>query len=202
MPRPADPDECAGGSLLDRSENGCAAGTHVDRVRGGLQFDVWRDVSVAPDVAASRLRDTRWWPTWSPTISGVESDDRYVREGTRGRVRVAGAWIPFRVTGFNGRRWTWRVAGLPATGHRVEGYAGDDDRCRVVIEVPLPAAGYVPTCRRALDRFARLVTPCGNAENDGVVGGDGDDEHVESAEGSPDGTDDPDNGRSERSHSS
>ena len=133
------------------------ANGRVDCTRRGLRFDVARDVSVTPDVAVETLRDTRTWPAWSPTITGVESEDRYVREGTRGRVRVAGAWIPFRVTGFNGRRWTWTVSGIPATGHRVEGYAGDDDRCRVVMEVPLLAAGYVPVCERALDRFATLV---------------------------------------------
>ena len=133
------------------------ASDRVDCTRHGLRFDVARDVAVPPEIAAEALRDTRTWSEWSPTISGVESDDRYVREGTRGRVRVAGAWVPFRVTGFNGRRWTWTVAGIPATGHRVEGYAGDDDRCRVVMEVPLLAAGYVPVCERALDRFATLV---------------------------------------------
>jgi hypothetical protein len=44
---------------------------------------------------------------------------------------------------------------IPATGHRVEPV--DGDRCRVVFEVPLPAAGYVPICRRALDRIAKLA---------------------------------------------
>ncbi|GAB7089854.1 SRPBCC family protein [Halorubrum luteum] len=129
----------------------------IDRIRHGFRIDVARDVAVPPGVAVELLRDTRTWPEWSPTISGVESDDRYVREGTQGRVRVAGAWVPFRVTSFNGRRWTWTVAAIPATGHRVEGYAGEGDRCRVVIEVPVLAAGYVPVCERALDRFAELV---------------------------------------------
>lgn len=72
-------------------------------------------------------------------------------------MRVAGVWLPFRVTEFSGRRWAWRVAGIPATGHRVEGYAGVSDRCRVGIEVPIAAAGYVPVCKRALNRFALLV---------------------------------------------
>ncbi|WP_418282730.1 SRPBCC family protein [Halorubrum sp. DTA98] len=129
----------------------------IDCVRRGFRLDVSRDVAVGADVAAEALRDTRTWTAWSPTVTGVESDDRYVREGTTGRVRVAGVWVPFRVTDFNGRRWAWDVARIPATGHRVEAYAGSDDRCRVVIEVPLVAAGYVPVCELALDRFARLV---------------------------------------------
>ena len=125
--------------------------------RVGATLVVGRDVAVPPAVAAEALRDTRTWPDWGPAIDGVESDDRYVARGTTGRVRVGGAWVPFRVTACNGRRWDWRVAGVPATGHRVDSYAGDPDRSRVVVEVPALAAWYVPVCRRALDRFAALV---------------------------------------------
>ncbi|WP_418285392.1 SRPBCC family protein [Halorubrum sp. DTA46] len=125
--------------------------------REGLTLAVGRDVSVPPAVAAEALRDTRTWPEWGPAIDAVESDDRLVRAGTSGRVRVGGAWLPFRVTGATDRRWDWRVAGVPATGHRVDRYADDPHRCRVVVEVPVVAAGYVPVCRRALDRFAALV---------------------------------------------
>ncbi|WP_180271735.1 SRPBCC family protein [Halorubrum persicum] len=126
-------------------------------VREGTTLAVGRDIAVSPAVAAETLRDTRRWPDWGPAIDAVESDDRYVTRGTTGRVRVGGAWLPFRVTACNGRRWDWRVAGIPATGHRVDSYAGDADRSRVVVEVPAVAAWYVPVCRRALDRFAALV---------------------------------------------
>nr|WP_152418356.1 SRPBCC family protein [Halorubrum aidingense] len=126
-------------------------------VREGTTLAVGRDVAVAPAVAAAALRDTRAWPEWSPAIDAVASDDRFVETGTTGRVRVGGAWVSFRVTGATDRRWDWRVAGIPATGHRVDRYAGDPDRCRVVVEVPIVAAAYVPVCRRALDRFAALV---------------------------------------------
>ncbi|WP_435099235.1 SRPBCC family protein [Halorubrum sp. N11] len=126
-------------------------------VREGATLAVGRDVAVAPAVAAECLRDTRRWPDWGPAIDAVQSDDRYVTRGTTGQVRVAGAWLPFRVTACNGRRWDWRVSGIPATGHRVDRYAGEPDRSRVVVEVPLVAAWYVPVCRRALDRFAALV---------------------------------------------
>lgn len=135
--------------------------------REGCSLAVARDVRVPPETAIETLRDVRTWPEWSPTIGAVECDDRLVREGTRGRVRVAGAWLPFRVTGFSGRRWRWRVAGVPATGHRVEGYAGGADRSRVGIEAPLVAVGYVPVCRRALDRFAALVEATGHDGGDG-----------------------------------
>jgi hypothetical protein len=138
---------------------GCDGDSAATVAREGATLAVGRDVNVAPDVAAEALRDTHGWPDWGPAISAVESDDRYVTRGTTGRVRVGGAWVPFRVTACNGRRWEWRVAGLPATGHRVDSYAGGPERSRVVIEVPAVAAWYVPVCRRALDRFAALVEP-------------------------------------------
>ncbi|MFC7324623.1 hypothetical protein ACFQMF_08530 [Halorubrum rutilum] len=135
----------------------CGGGSASTVVREGATLAVGRDVGVGPAVAAEALRDTRAWPDWGPAIEAVESDDRYVTRGTTGRVRVGGTWLPFRVTACNGRRWDWRVAGVPATGHRVDGYAGESGRSRVVIEVPVVAAWYVPLCRRALDRFATLV---------------------------------------------
>jgi hypothetical protein len=142
----------------DRFDTGaCVDGSEPTVVREGTTLAVGRDVAVAPSVAAEFLRDTHAWPEWGPAIDAVESDARYVTRGTTGRVRVAGAWVPFRVTACNGRRWDWRVAGVPATGHRVDSYAGDPERGRVVIEVPVVAAWYVPACRRALDRFAALV---------------------------------------------
>jgi hypothetical protein len=137
--------------------DGCADEFASTVVREGTTLAVGRDVAVAPDVAARALRDTTRWPDWGPAIDAVESDDRYVTRGTTGRVSVGGAWVPFRVTACNGRRWDWRVAGIPATGHRVDSYAGAPDRSRVVVEVPVVAAWYVPVCRRALEQFATLV---------------------------------------------
>ena len=140
--------------VLDRetAENGRWA-----LARAGCSILVAREVRTSPAAAMESLRDTRTWPAWSPSITAVESDDRHIREGTCGHVRVGGVQLPFRVTTCSSRRWEWRVAGIPATGHRVEAYAGDSERCRVGIEVPLAAIGYVPACKRALDRFAALV---------------------------------------------
>lgn len=70
----------------------------------------------------------------------------------------------FRVTEVEeGRRWRWRVARVPATGHRVEpGTAGRDGaapgrECRVGFELSPLAAGYAVVCRRALDDPAALL---------------------------------------------
>ena len=125
--------------------------------RAGCSILVACEVRTSPAAAMQSLRDTRTWPAWSPSITAVESDDRHIHEGTRGHLRIAGVRVPFRVTACSSRRWEWRVAGIPATGHRVEAYAGDSERCRVGIEVPLAAIGYVPACKRALDRFAALI---------------------------------------------
>lgn len=158
----------SGGESDGRFDLECRGGdSRSTVVREGATLAVGRDVAVAPDVAAETLRDTRAWPEWGPAIGAVESDDRYVTRGTSGRVSVGGAWVPFRVTACNGRRWDWRIAGVPATGHRVDGYAGESDRSRVVIEVPAVAAWYVPVCRRALDRFAALAeSPSANESTD------------------------------------
>lgn len=102
------------------------------------------------------LVDTHQWPAWGPTVSAVRSSDRRIAEGTTGRVRtVGGIWLPFRVTACSEYRWTWRVAGLPATGHQVEAAAGG---CRAGFDVPLLAAPYLVVCARALDSLARLAT--------------------------------------------
>jgi hypothetical protein len=63
--------------------------------------------------------------------------------------------LPFAISTFEpGARWSWRVAGVPATGHRVE---PTSDGCRIVFEVPIVAAPYAAVCRVALRRLARLL---------------------------------------------
>lgn len=112
----------------------------------------------APAEAAWRLlTDTSQWPQWGPSLSRVESAERYIGPGSTGRVQtIIGVWLPFRVTEFvAGQRWSWEVAGIPATGHRVESLG--PDRCRVVFEVPLPAAPYLAVCRLAAQRIRKIL---------------------------------------------
>jgi hypothetical protein len=112
----------------------------------------------APAAAAwALLTDTRRWPGWGPSVTAVECAESFIGPGTVGWVRtIAGVRLPFRITEFAaGRRWCWDVAGIPATGHRVEPLG--PVRCRVVFEVPLLAAPYLAVCRLAAERIRRIL---------------------------------------------
>lgn len=112
----------------------------------------------APAAAAwELLTDTSRWPQWGPSVSRVESAQQRIGPGSTGRVQTTiGVWLPFRITEFvAGQRWNWEVAGIPATGHRVESLG--PDRCRVTFEVPLLAAPYLAVCRLALQRIRNIL---------------------------------------------
>ena len=149
----------------------------VERTPDGRRLTVSRIVDAPADAVWCLLVDTTRWPEWGPTVAAVDAPTRFIAAGTRGRVRVAGigVWVPFAVGTFEEsegtRRWTWTVARLPATGHRVDAL---DGRCRVTFEVPILAAGYVPVCRRALDRIARLA-----ATVEGETGADDRETHTD-----------------------
>ena len=130
----------------------------VERGESGRRYAVGREYAASPERAWAVVAGTEHWPTWGPTVSAVRPADATVHEGLTGEVQVLGGpWVPFEVTAVEGdvdddvRRWTWSVARIPATGHRVE---RTPDGCRVVFEVPLLAGGYVPVCRRALGVLA------------------------------------------------
>jgi len=140
------------------------ARTTLERTPEGRRLVVPAILACPAAAAWDALVDTVRWPAWGPAVGGVECDERRIRAGTTGRVRVAGVRLPFEVDSFEDgggtaapvrRRWTWSVAGVPATGHRVERV--DDDRSRVGFEVSPLAAGYVPVCRRALRNLAGLL---------------------------------------------
>jgi hypothetical protein len=122
-----------------------------------------------PNVAVSRsfrrpcsqiwelLIDTNTWPKWGPSVKAVECGNHYIRQGTEGRIKTAGGfWLPFIITGYaEGRFWSWKIAGIPATGHRVE--PQEEGLCRLTFEVPLLAAPYAYICNIALDRIAGIL---------------------------------------------
>lgn len=105
------------------------------------------------------LVDTDAWPQWGPTVAEARVDaatgasvDR-IGDGSTGAVRArVGPWVPFTITDFDpGRSWSWSVAGVAATSHRVEPLG--PDRCRVGFEVPRWAAPYAAVCAVALRRI-------------------------------------------------
>jgi hypothetical protein len=128
----------------------------LERTEAGRRILVSRRMAAEPRAAWDLLIDTDRWPEWGPSVRAVKSTSRYIDAGTTGRVQVPGGlWIPFEITACADFRWTWRVARIPATGHRVEEAS---DGCRVGFELSPLAAPYVPVCTRALDRIASLLT--------------------------------------------
>ena len=119
--------------------------------------EVSREFQTSPERLWNLLTDTSVWVDWGPSITAVQSSDRYVRQGSRGRVKTRiGLWVPFDVTYLErGRCWSWRVFGVRATGHRIEPLGGG--RCRLVFEIPLVAAPYALVCKMAMNRIARLL---------------------------------------------
>jgi hypothetical protein len=103
------------------------------------------------------LIDTQRWPEWGPSVTRVDCADRYIAQGSVGRVQTAfGPWLSFEITQFTaGQYWHWQVAGLPATGHRVLSLG--PNHCRVVFEVPMLAAPYLFVCRMAAQRIKNIL---------------------------------------------
>ncbi|WP_049925522.1 SRPBCC family protein [Halopiger goleimassiliensis] len=125
------------------------------RTAAGRRLEGSQIVDVPADAAWDLFVDTTRWPEWSPIVSGVDASDRYVREGTTGRIRIPGAWVPFTVTDCRDRRWEWRVTGLPGSGHRVDDLG--PERCRIVFELPTHAVGCAPICLEGLERMASIL---------------------------------------------
>lgn len=125
-------------------------------------------MQVSRVINASRVRvweiliDTWLWPVWGPSVAQVESPSRYLTGGLRGRVKTAvGIWLNFEVSEFTVlQSWRWRVAGLPATVHRLR-YL-DENCCELTFELPLLAFPYALICQQALHRIDRLAREDGH----------------------------------------
>ena len=116
-----------------------------------------RVVAAPPEVVWDLIARTRHWPSWGPSVRAVEPADAEVAPGAVGRVRTAaGPWLPYRITAVEpGRAWSWTVAGVGATGHRVDPHPAG---CRVTFTVPWWATPYLVVCVAALRRIDRLAT--------------------------------------------
>ncbi len=115
------------------------------------------EVQASAAAAWELLTDTRRWSQWGPSVVAAGCDPPVIGPDSVGWVQTAvGVRLPFRITRFDqGRSWSWQVAGIPATGHRVE--ALGPHRCRVCFEVPFWAAPYVAVCWLAAKRIKHIL---------------------------------------------
>ena len=133
-----------------------------------MTFSVSRRIAASTEDVWALLTDTSRWPDWGPSITGVEPAAARPGpapgphpEGLRpaAAARSAPSWArrcQYTVTAFEpGRYWSWSVAGIPATGHRVIPHGGG---CLVTFTVPWWAPAYLPVCTLALHRIERLAT--------------------------------------------
>jgi len=121
------------------------------------RLGVGRRFAVPCDVLWDMITDTAKWPRWGPSVRAVSCPDRWIGQGSRGAVLTAvGLWLPFVVSRCDPLRyWEWRVAGIPATGHRLT--ASGPHGCRLDFELPLLWLPYALVCRRALENIAGLL---------------------------------------------
>jgi Polyketide cyclase / dehydrase and lipid transport len=118
-----------------------------------------RFIAAPPSVVWNVLVDLDVWPQWGPTVSAARLDPPHTRLelGVTGTVRTSlGFAAPFTVTEFEtGRHWAWKVAGIPATHHRVEPAEGGT---RASMAAPFWAAAYLSVCAIALRRIDAIST--------------------------------------------
>jgi hypothetical protein len=83
----------------------------------------------------------------------IAAPDPLIGRGLRGRIQTpVGLWLPFAITHWEPEHaWAWRVAGIDATGHRVDPFG--PERCRVIFEIPRWAPFYRLVCQTALHRI-------------------------------------------------
>ena len=103
------------------------------------------------------LTDVESWPGWGPTVQRAVLQGAELEDGATGTVTtILGVQLGFEITDDQeGLRWSWRVAGVPATGHMVESIGAD--RCRVSFGVAWPALPYLAVCQVALRRLDKLA---------------------------------------------
>ena len=118
---------------------------------------VSRIINASAEALWDLLTDTTRWTEWGPSIQQVQSEERYIRAGSVGRVKtVLGIWAPFVIIEWENRQyWSWRVFNIRATGHRVETIKAN--RCKLIFEVPFWAVPYAFICNMAAKRVAHLA---------------------------------------------
>ena len=118
---------------------------------------VRRHVDASPNTVWSLLVDLEAWPLWGPSVTRAELDHgTELGLGSRGRVWTpVGVPLPFEITDFvPGRRWSWHVAGIPATTH---GVVASGRGTSASMSAPLWAPAYLPVLALGLRRLEQLA---------------------------------------------
>ncbi len=124
-------------------------------------LDVARRLAAPPGAVWDTLINTAVWPQWGPSVcrATIDHGGTRLQADSTGRVQTAvGFWFRFRVTEWEeGRRWAWKVAGIPATAHRVEPIAGASATSLGIMEIPNWAPFYAPLCWVALGKVGGVT---------------------------------------------
>lgn len=116
-------------------------------------------IAAAPAAVWELLVDLDAWPKWGPTIRRARLDAPHTELGLHATGTVQTSLlvaVPFEVTEFEpGRRWAWKVGGVPATRHRVDPVGSG---ARVSISVPWWSAPYLTVCSVAVRRIDAMLT--------------------------------------------
>ena len=120
-------------------------------------IDVGKMFLASPHTIWDLITDTTQWPRWGPTVKAVRCSERYICKGSGGQVLTAvGIWLPFLISEYeHGSFWSWKVASIRATGHRLQ--PTDTDGCYLWFEVPIIAAPYLIICQVALNRISDIL---------------------------------------------
>ena len=108
------------------------------------------------DRAWALLTDPLEWSRWGPSVRSASLDGPFA-DGTTGTVTTPlGVRVPVVLRDVvTGTRWSWDVAGLPATAHHLA--VVDAGHTRVTFTVPAAALPYLAVCRVALRRLQDLA---------------------------------------------
>jgi len=124
--------------------------------------EVSRIIAAPSEVVWELITDTRRWREWGPSVVDVRCSDRFIKQGSSGQVKtIIGIWLPFTIADYeHDKRWSWIVAGIQATGHRIESIGAA--HCRLTFEVPWFALPYLFVCMLAESRIAKILRKQGD----------------------------------------
>lgn len=115
--------------------------------------------AASPELAWERYDRIALWPTWSPQISGVETDAERIAVGVRGTVRaLGGLGVAFTVLAVDhaARRWSWavRLGPVSMTLHHEVHADQDGSGTSMLMEGLAPVVlAYAPVAWFALRRL-------------------------------------------------